>query len=86
MPGFKGIPFYETLCTLLSASITQQAEGSGDEEEGMEGVESESIMTHVNVPSQQEVSGSHDSPPHPMRIMGTFGRIEKCKENNGQKN
>ena len=32
-----------------------QAEGSGDEEK-MEGVESESIMTHISVPSQQEVS------------------------------
>ena len=50
---------------LYNLSLSQQAEGSGDEEE-MEGVESESIMTHVSVPSQQEVSYTFNtcSTPH----------------------
>ena len=63
-PLFRGLTVLHSLLThthththTLTHTHTQQAaaEGSGDEEE-MEGIDTgESIMSHISVPSQQEV-------------------------------
>ena len=57
-PLFRGLTVLHSLLTHTHTHTHSQqaaAEGSGDEEE-MEGIDTgESIMSHISVPSQQEV-------------------------------